>query len=162
MGHVPICAYTLLGGSKGHRVGFRKTRDESVRQHAMDIPAIPELSRRLRTLSSEEEAVRLGYVFGSQVDGGHPRGGGELRLRHGEGGVRPVPVRPIGPSSVVYCPHLCGYCPHAWHSASSRGHRGGRALRITGAYSTGLLILSQVTYECLYVFQSSTKSFLRA
>ena len=60
----------------------------------MDIPAIPELSRRLRTLFSEEEAVRLGYVFGSQVDGGHPRGGGELRLRYGEGGVRPVPVRP--------------------------------------------------------------------
>ena len=35
----------------------------------MDVPAIPELSRRLRTLFSEEEAVRLGYVFGSQVDG---------------------------------------------------------------------------------------------
>ena len=67
----------------------------------MDIPAIPELTQRLRTLFSEEEAVRLGYVFGSQVDGGHPRGGGELRPRHGEGGVRPVPIRPIGPSSVV-------------------------------------------------------------
>ena len=149
-------------GIEGEPKWFQGNRDRSFFRRAVETSAISELTQRLRTLFSEEEAVRLGYVFGSQVDGGHPRGGGELRLRHGEGGVRPVPVRPIGPSSVVYCPHLCGYCPHAWHSASSRGHRGGRALRITGAYSTGLLILSQVTYECLYVFRSSTKSFLRA
>ena len=35
----------------------------------MDIPAIPELSRRLGVIFSQEETVRLAYIFGSQVDG---------------------------------------------------------------------------------------------
>ena len=35
----------------------------------MPTSAVPKLSRHLRALFSEEETVRLGYVFGSQVTG---------------------------------------------------------------------------------------------
>ena len=158
MGHVPICAYTLLGGSKGHRVGFRKTRNESVRQHAMDIPAIPELSRRVFRGRGRPSGVRVRFAGRRRASTRRRRATPPTRRRW-------CTTRPGTTHRTFLCgllPAPLGYYPHAWHSASSRGHRGGRALRITGAYSTGLLILSQVTYECLYVFRGSTKSFLRA